>query len=126
MLQLAKHNPSQIFLAARSEEKADIAIAEIKDKVSHAAVKFLELDLADFAFIKRAVDEVTKSTDRLDILMNNAGNMATPPGLTKDGYEIQFGTNDMGHALLTRFLLPVMQKTAKEHGGDVRIVNITS
>jgi NAD(P)-dependent dehydrogenase (short-subunit alcohol dehydrogenase family) len=88
-------------------------------------VKFLELDLTDFTSIKKAADEVTQSTDRLDILMNNAGIMATPPGLTKDGYEIQFGTNHMGHALLTRLLLPTLQKTAKEQG-DARIVNLSS
>jgi retinol dehydrogenase-12 len=122
---LAKHNPSQIFLAARSQSKADTAIAEIKNKVPNAAINFLELDLTSFMSIKKAADEVNKSTDRLDILMNNAGIMATPPGLTKEGYEVQFGTNHMGHALLTRLLLPTMQKTAKERG-DVRIVNLTS
>ena len=123
---MAKHNPSQIFLAARSEDKANAAIAEIKEKVPNAAVKFVELDLTDFASIKKAADEVTNSTERLDILMNNAGIMATPPSLTKNGYEIQFGTNHMGHALLTRLLLPTMEKTAKVPGADVRIVNLTS
>jgi NAD(P)-dependent dehydrogenase (short-subunit alcohol dehydrogenase family) len=58
--------------------------------------------------------------------MNNAGIMATPLSLTKNGYEIQFGTNHMGHALLTRLLLPTLQKTAKETGADVRIINLTS
>lgn len=122
---MAKHNPAQIFLAARSKDRADAAIADIKDKVPNAAIKFLELDLTDFASIKKAADEVTKSTDRLDVLMNNAGIMATPPGLTKDGYELQFGTNHMGHALLTKLLLPVLQKTAKDQG-EARIVNLSS
>ena len=58
--------------------------------------------------------------------MNNAGIMAVPPGATKEGYEIQFGTNHMGHALLTRLLMPVLQTTTKLPGADVRIVNLTS
>lgn len=125
MLELAKHNPAQIFLAARSKDRADAAISEIQSKVPNAAIKFLELDLTDFASIKKAADEVNKSTDRLDVLMNNAGIMATPAGLTKNGYELQFGTNHMGHALLTKLLLPVLQKTAKEQG-EARIVNLSS
>ena len=58
--------------------------------------------------------------------MNNAGIMAQPPGLTSDGYEVQFGTNHMGHFLFTQRLLPLLQKTAAEPGSDVRIVNVTS
>lgn len=122
---MAKHNPAQIYLAARSKDRADAAIAAIEEKVPNAAVRFLELDLTDFASIKKAADEVTTSTSRLDVLMNNAGIMATPPGLTKDGYELQFGTNHMGHALLTKLLLPLLQKTAKEQG-EARVVNLSS
>lgn len=58
--------------------------------------------------------------------MNNAGIMAVPPGETKEGYEIQFGTNHMGHALLTKLLLPTLLTTANEPGSDVRIINLTS
>jgi NAD(P)-dependent dehydrogenase (short-subunit alcohol dehydrogenase family) len=58
--------------------------------------------------------------------MNNAGIMAQPAALTKDGYEIQFGTNHIGHALLTKKLMPVLQKTASEPNADVRIINLTS
>ena len=58
--------------------------------------------------------------------MNNAGIMAVPTGSTVEGYEIQFGTNHMGHALLTKLLLPTLQATAKEPGADVRIINLTS
>ncbi|KAF2493072.1 retinol dehydrogenase [Lophium mytilinum] len=128
ILQLAKHNPSKIYLAARTEAKANTAIAAIKEKVPNATITFLELDLGSLASVKKAADAVTQSTGRLDILLNNAGIMATPAGLTKDGYEIQFGTNHMGHALLTRLLLPTLQKTAKEQGAnaDVRIVNLSS
>ncbi|KAJ9635429.1 hypothetical protein H2199_008432 [Coniosporium tulheliwenetii] len=60
---------------------------------------------------------------RLDILINNAGIMATPFALTPQGHEVQFGTNHVGHFLLTRLLLPTLLKTAAEPGADVRIVN---
>lgn len=65
------------------------------------------------------------SSDRIDILILNAGVMATPPAQTVDGYELQFGTNHMGHALLTKILLPVLEQTAKE-GGEVRVVSVSS
>lgn len=52
--------------------------------------------------------------------------MAGPPGLTKDGYEIQFGTNHVGHALLTKLLLPALERTADEPDSDVRIINVSS
>ena len=52
--------------------------------------------------------------------------MGTPPGTTRDGYEIQFGTNHIGHALLTKLLIPTMLSTAKMPGADVRIVNLSS
>lgn len=59
--------------------------------------------------------------------MNNAGIANHAPGLTTDGYEIQFGTNHMGHALLTKFLMPLLLKTAKQaKNSDVRIINLTS
>jgi len=58
--------------------------------------------------------------------MLNAGIMAVPPGTTKEGYEIQFGTNHVGHALLTKLLLPTMVKTAQEPGADVRVVSLSS
>ena len=84
--QLSKHDPSHIYLAARSESKARDAIAEIKEKVPNARITFLELDLTSFDSVKKAADTFTKSEKRLDILLNNAGIMACPPGLTKDGY----------------------------------------
>lgn len=63
---------------------------------------------------------------RLDLLFLNAGVMAIPAATTTDGYEIQFGTNHMGHALLTELLLPTLLKTAKEPQADVRVICLTS
>jgi retinol dehydrogenase-12 len=126
VLQLAKHNPSQIFLAARSQEKGQAAIHNIKEVVPKANITFLQLDLASFASIIEAAKVVNSSVGRLDMLMNNAGIMMTPPGTTTDGYEIQFGTNHMGHALLTNLLLPKLLSTAEEVNADVGIITLGS
>lgn len=127
VLDFSRHNPSQIWLAARNLDRAEAAAHEIKQQVPDAPIKLLELDLTSFESVKKAVKIFYSESDRLDILMLNAGIMATPPGLTTDGYEIQFGTNHMGHALLTKLLLPVLDKTAKSSGNaDVRIVSLSS
>lgn len=128
VLQLAKHNPTVIYLTARTEVRGNAAIKEIEQAVPAAKdrIKFLKLDLSSFASIREAADEFKRQSSRLDILMNNAGLMATPPGLTVDGYEIQFGSNYMGPALFTKLLLPTIAKTAEMEGGDARVINLSS
>ncbi|KAJ3941071.1 uncharacterized protein N0V96_008948 [Colletotrichum fioriniae] len=128
VIQLAKHNPAAIYLTARTEARGNAAIKEVEQAVPAAKnkIKYLELDLGSFASIKKSTDAFLTSADRLDILMNNAGLMATPPGLTKDGYEVQFGSNYMGPALFTKLLLPILNKTAEQPGSDVRVVNLSS
>ena len=125
-MQLAKRNPARIYLAARTPSKAEAAIDDIKGSVPSAEIVVLKLDLASCSSISDAVREFNASSQRLDILMNNAGVMAVPPGVTKEGYEIQFGTNHVGHALLTKLLLPKLLLTAEESGSDVRIIILTS
>lgn len=126
ILQLSKHNPSHIYLAARSREKGEAAIKKIKESDPKAStITFLNLDLASFESIKAAVEIFRRSSDRLDILINNAGIMMTPEGVTKEGYEIQFGTNHMGPALLTQLLLPTLKHTATLNP-DVRIIFLSS
>jgi NAD(P)-dependent dehydrogenase (short-subunit alcohol dehydrogenase family) len=128
LLHLAPHHPSKIYLCARSRAKYDTAMKGITATVPHAAsfVKYLELDLASLASVKAAAQTFRAENDRLDILMNNAGVMAQPLGLTKDGYEIQFGTNHIGHFFFTAQLLPLLRSTAVKPHSDVRIVNLTS
>jgi NAD(P)-dependent dehydrogenase (short-subunit alcohol dehydrogenase family) len=124
--QLAKHDPKEIFLAARTPSKAEAAIDDIKKNVPNANISYLKMDLTSFASIKSAVDEFQSRSSRLDILCNNAGVLAMPFSLTEDGYEIQFGTNHMGHFLLTKLLMPTLLRTAEESGSDVRIINLSS
>ncbi|TVY59892.1 putative oxidoreductase [Fusarium oxysporum f. sp. cubense] len=126
-LALSKHQPSEIWIAARNAKKAETAIAEIKQQSPGVDVRFLELDLSSFASVKSAAQTFLKSVSRLDILMLNAGIMACPPGQTSEGYEVQFGTNHMGHALLTKSLLPLLTHTASSSpGSDVRVVSVSS
>lgn len=89
-------------------------------------VSFVQCDLASLTSVKTAAEKVLAEQTRLDVLMANAGVSAKPPGLTKDGYELQFGINHLGHALLIKKLLPLMEKTADLPDADVRIIILTS
>ncbi|KAF2428849.1 NAD(P)-binding protein [Tothia fuscella] len=126
IMELVKHKPKRVFLAARTASKAEAAISEIKAMTPDANVTHLSLDLMSFDSIKNASSQFQSQSDRLDVLLNNAGIMATPPAKTTEGYESQFGTNHMGHALFTKLLLPTLLKTAEQPNSDVRIVNLTS
>jgi NAD(P)-dependent dehydrogenase (short-subunit alcohol dehydrogenase family) len=86
----------------------------------------LSLDLASFASVKSAADTVRSSTDRLDILINNAGVLTTSSEKTKEGHEVHFGINHVGHHLLTQKLLPILEKTAALPGSDVRVLTLSS
>lgn len=121
---LAAHNPAHIYFSGRNVEAGQKLIAEIKRKHGFESLTFVEMDLSSLASVKSAIKSF--SHDRLDVLMCNAGIMAKPPGLSKDGYEIQFATNHLGHAMLIKQLLPVLTETAKSPNSDVRIVSNTS
>lgn len=124
--QLSEHNPARIYLAARSQDKATKAIADLKKANPKATnIHFLQLDLASFESVKAAAAEFLRRESRLDILVNNAGIMMTPEGLTRDGYEIQFGTNVMGPALFTQLLLPTLRNTVKVNN-QTRVVILSS
>lgn len=126
--QLAKHNPERIFLSARTAARGNAAIAKIENATPSikGKITFLEMDLASFSSVQRAVKAFTAQANRLDILMNNAGGMAQTVGLTEDGYEQHFGSNYMGPALFTRLLLPILQQTAALPDSDVRVIDVNS
>lgn len=121
----AAHEPACIYFTGRSQASADKLIQEVNSKFPTVAIDFVSCDLASFESIQNAIRGLLKKTRRLDIVLANAGVMALPHGQTKDGYEIQFGTNHMGHALLIKLLTPLMDATARATG-DVRIVWNTS
>ncbi|KAJ0418316.1 hypothetical protein BJY00DRAFT_315044 [Aspergillus carlsbadensis] len=125
ILSLAKHGPGHIVFTGRNVRRANEVITEARRTSPGILITFLECDLSSFQSIQAASKQFLADFDMLDILFANAGIMGVPPGLTKDGYEVQFGTNHMGHALLLKHLLPVMAKTAAT-GRDVRLVTTSS
>jgi NAD(P)-dependent dehydrogenase (short-subunit alcohol dehydrogenase family) len=108
---------AHVILACRSRQKTEPVIAEIR-KETGTAPDFVSLDLADFASVRKAADEILAKNVPLDGLINNAGLVTR--GTTKDGFELIFGTNHLGHYLFTRLLL---DRVKAAHG---RIVNVAS
>jgi len=108
---------AHVFIGARSLERGRAAIAAID-----GAAELLEIDLADLASVRKAAAEVRERTDdRLAVLMNNAGVMGTPRATTADGFELQIGTNHLGHAALTWLLMPALRGVE-----DSRVVTLSS
>lgn len=103
---------------------------EVKDKIVQelpaAKVDAMELDLSSMASVRKFASEYKASNRPLNLLINNAGVMATPFTLSKDNIELQFATNHLGHFLLTHLLLDTMKKTSRESGREGRIVNVSS
>lgn len=121
---LAKHSPEHVYFTGRNTTAADALISLLKSTNPDVPLTFLQMDMSSLASVKAAAKKFAH--DRLDILMCNAGIMQTPPGLSKDGYEIQFAINHLGHAMLIQELLPILLKTTNLPGSDVRIVSNTS
>ena len=95
-----------VVMAARNQAKAEAAVAEIRAETPSAALDLVRLDLSSQASVKEAAAQVLAATPRIDLLINNAGVMATPEGRTVDGFETQLGTNHLGHWTWTALLLP--------------------
>ena len=120
-LEMAR-NGATVCLACRNVNKAEAAMASIKLQVPKADLIFLRLDLSDLSSVKRCARNAASKLDRIDILINNGGIMAIPDKqLTKDGFEMQIGTNHFGHFALTGLLLPLLLKSE-----EPRIVNLSS
>ena len=101
---------ARVLLACRNAEKAATALAEVAAGATGPAPEVVALDLADLDSVRAAADDVAGRTESLDVLMNNAGIMATPKGRTPQGFESQLGTNHLGHFALTGLLLPLLQR----------------
>jgi NAD(P)-dependent dehydrogenase (short-subunit alcohol dehydrogenase family) len=123
---LTRHKPAHILFTGRKAKSAAATIASAQAAAPDVQVTFVEVDLANLASVKAAGEKIAADLDRLDVLVCNAGIMAVPAGLSKDGYEIHFATNHLGHALLTYKLLPLLSRTADLEGSDVRIILVTS
>lgn len=117
---LAQHGAS-VVLACRTPAKAEAARASIVAAGATGDVLVLTLDLSDLASVHRAADEYAAGHKRLDLLVNNAGVMAVPKQQTADGFEMQLGTNHLGHVALTARLLGPLLATEGS-----RVVNVSS
>ena len=112
---------AEVILASRNQDKAESALAAIEAEIPSAKVGFILLDLASLESIRRAVEKFQEQYTRLDVLLNNAGIMMVPFGLTEDGFEKQFGINHLGHFALTGLLIDHILNTP-----GARVVNISS
>lgn len=102
-----------VLLACRDPHRGQAALARVRSG-GGADATLVQLDLADLSSVRKAADEVRAITgDRLDVLVNNAGVMASPPRSTVDGFELQIGTNHLGHAALTWLLAPALVPGAR-------------
>ncbi|KAJ6576968.1 NAD-P-binding protein [Mycena vulgaris] len=103
---------AKVYLAARSPEKAAAAIKRLEQETNKLAI-FLQLDLADLPSVRKAAETFLAQESRLDILFNNGGVMTSPPEqLTAQNYDLQFGTNVLGHFFLTELLVRELMRLA--------------
>lgn len=113
---------AEVILAGRNPGKGAEAVAAIHQVVPSARVRFEAIDLASLASVAAFADRIAGQTDRLDLLVNNAGVMRPPRRMTTDdGFEIQLGVNYLSHFALTGRLLPLLLK-----GDDARVVTLSS
>jgi len=102
---------AKVIMAVRSKEKGQAALNAILEDNDSAKVELMQLDLADLESVRAFANGIQSRFDRLDLLINNAGVMIPPYGKTKDGFELQFGSNHLGHFALTGMLLPLLKNT---------------
>lgn len=112
-------------MACRDVEKAEEAKIDIKETCKNSPNKgkliVEECDLSSFKSIRKFSQKILKSKTEINVLVNNAGVMMAPRGETEDGFETHFGTNHLGHFLLTMLLLPRIIKST-----PARIVTVSS
>ena len=112
---------ASVIMACRSLEKGQRAVDQIRTEFPDAQVLLRPLDLADLSSVQQFANTFLSEFDRLDVLINNAGGMAIPYHKTADGFEMQFGTNHLGHFKLTALLFDLLKRTPNS-----RIVTVTS
>ena len=112
---------AKVTMVARNSDKLDAAADRIRTSVPTTDLQTGLVDLADLSSIRSYAEEYLQEDAPIDVLINNAGVMACPFMATKDGFEMQFGTNHLGHFLLTNLLMPAIRS-----GQNPRIINLSS
>jgi len=115
------HHGARVLLACRNRERGEAALREVTEAASGPDPQLEDLDLADLSSVRSFAGRVVAGGEGVDLLINNAGVMAPPRRRTADGFELQFGTNHLGHFALTNLLLPLMD--GRE---DARVVTLSS
>ena len=111
---------ARVLIACRNKEKGIAAAERINQRLAQSRAAFVPLDLANLSSVHDVVGHVEREAS-LDILINNAGVMATPRMLTADGFELQFGVNHLGHFALTATLWPLLAQSPSP-----RVVTVSS
>ncbi|MDH3733919.1 MAG: oxidoreductase [Gemmatimonadota bacterium] len=113
---------ASVIVASRNDERGQQAVSGIQGVVEGASTEFMRLDLASLASVRAFAQAFKARGDRLDLLINNAGVMNPPERIeTEDGFELQFGTNHLGHFALTLLLIDLLPKAPGS-----RVVNVSS
>jgi NAD(P)-dependent dehydrogenase (short-subunit alcohol dehydrogenase family) len=112
---------AQVVMAARNQEKAAEAVAEIRRGLPDAPLEVVALDLASQESVREAAELILAGHETIELLVNNAGVMGIPERRTADGFEMQFGVNHLGHYALTALLMPALLRA-----NSARIVTVTS
>ncbi|KAG4998993.1 hypothetical protein JHK87_020065 [Glycine soja] len=115
-----------VVMAVRSVDSGKNVKETILKEIPSAKIDVMELDLSSMASVRKFAADFNSSGLPLNILINNAGVMATPFMLSQDNIELQFATNHLGHFLLTNLLLETMKKTVRECNQEGRIVILSS
>jgi len=110
-----------VIVACRSKEKADETISKMEQQGGTGKLEAGVVDLSDLDSVKHFADGFLKTHSKLDVLVNNAGVMVPPASKTRQGYELQFGVNFLGHFALTGYLYPLLKKTPHS-----RVVTVSS
>ncbi len=110
-----------VVMACRNLEKANAAASNIRQSVANASLEIIKLDLADLASVHSFAEEFNDKYNKLNLLINNAGVMVPPFAKTKDGFELQFGANHLGHFALTGLLMARILATSR-----ARVINVSS
>jgi len=110
-----------VIMAVRNEGKGEEAAAKIRSESQNADVHVMKLDLSDLTSIRTFTDEFKAKYSRLDLLINNAGVMVPPYSKTAEGFELQMGTNHLGHFALTGLLIDLIKQAPNS-----RVVNVSS
>ena len=117
---------AEVIITARDMVKAQEVADDIIETTGNKRVHIDHLELDSLSSVELFVQRFLETKRSLNILINNAGVMACPLSYTKDGFEMQFGTNHVGHFALTLGLIPALKKGAQESGKNSRVVNVSS